>query len=83
MPHYLYTGDPGREYPTVGLTAEPGLVVDWEPGPPADGRWEPQNFPFFQIKDSELSWDWNTDSSNYETLRLSKEAALKGKGATP
>jgi Uncharacterized protein conserved in bacteria (DUF2330) len=46
----------------------------------ADGRYEPQNFPFFTISDSELDWDWTTNSSNYETLRLSKEAALGGRG---
>src|SRR5580658_394114 len=46
----------------------------------ADGRWEPQNFPFFTITTSELTWDWATNSSNYESLRLSKEAALGGGG---
>jgi hypothetical protein len=46
----------------------------------ADGRWEPQNFPFFTIDDSEIAWDWTTNSSNYESLRLSKENALKGRG---
>jgi hypothetical protein len=46
----------------------------------ADGRWEPQNFPTFTISDSEISWDWTTSSSNYETLRLSKEAAFNGRG---
>jgi len=46
----------------------------------ADGRWEPSNFPTFQITDEELSWDWATSSSNYETLRLSKEAAFGGRG---
>jgi Uncharacterized protein conserved in bacteria (DUF2330) len=46
----------------------------------ADGRWEPQNFPFFTIQSSELSWDWTSESSNYESLRLSKEAGLAGRG---
>jgi hypothetical protein len=46
----------------------------------ADGRWEPSNFPIFTITDSELVWDWTTNSSNYETLRLSKEASFGGKG---
>jgi Uncharacterized protein conserved in bacteria (DUF2330) len=46
----------------------------------ADGRWEPQNFPTFTINDSEIAWDWATSSSNYESLRLSKEAALNGRG---
>jgi len=46
----------------------------------ASGRWQPQNFPFFTIKDSELAWDWNTNASNYETVRLAHEAQLGGKG---
>jgi hypothetical protein len=56
--------------PTTGITI---WVV-------ADGRWETQNFPTFTITDSELEWDWTTSSSNYETLRLSKEAAFGGRG---
>ena len=60
----------------IGTGATTGISI-WVVG---DGRWEPQNFPFFTIDDSEISWDWNTGSSNYETLRLSKEAALKGRG---
>jgi hypothetical protein len=46
----------------------------------SDGRWEPQNFPFFTISDSELTWDWTTSSSNYETVRLAKEATYNGRG---
>ena len=60
----------------VGTGATTGITI-WVV---ADGRWEPQNFPTFTIADSELSWDWSTSSSNYETLRLSKEAAFKGRG---
>ena len=46
----------------------------------ADGRYEPQNFPFFHIDDKELAWDFQTSSSNYTTLRQSHGAALGGKG---
>jgi hypothetical protein len=56
--------------PTTGITI---WVI-------ADGRWEPSNFPTFTITNAELVWDWATDSSNYETLRLSKEASFGGKG---
>jgi len=56
--------------PTTGITI---WVI-------ADGRWEPSNFPTFTITDAELVWDWATNSSNYETLRLSKESSFKGKG---
>jgi hypothetical protein len=41
----------------------------------ADGRWEPQNFPWFKIDDSEISWDWSQSDSNYRTLEQQKEAA--------
>jgi uncharacterized membrane protein YgcG len=46
----------------------------------ADGRYEPQNFPFFHINDSELVWDFSTNSSNYTTLRVQKESALHNGG---
>jgi hypothetical protein len=46
----------------------------------SDGRYEPQNFPFFHIDDSTLVWDWSTKSSNYTTLRTTNETALGGKG---
>jgi hypothetical protein len=46
----------------------------------SDGRYEPQNFPFFHIEDSALIWDWSTSSSNYTTLRTQNETALGGKG---
>ena len=46
----------------------------------ADGRYQPQNFPFYHIEDKDLVWDWSTTSSNYTTLRSQNEATLKGKG---
>ena len=46
----------------------------------SDGRYEPQNFPFFHIEDSALVWDWSKSSSNYTTLRTQNETALGGKG---
>jgi hypothetical protein len=46
----------------------------------SDGRYEPQNFPFFHIDDAELVWDWSTNLSNYTTLRVAHEATLSGKG---
>jgi Uncharacterized protein conserved in bacteria (DUF2330) len=56
--------------PTTGITI---WIV-------ADGRWQPSNFPTFTIQDSKLNWDWATSSSNYESLRLSNESALGGRG---
>jgi hypothetical protein len=46
----------------------------------ADGRYEPNNFPFFHIDDSALVWDWSTSLSNYTTLRVQNEANLKNAG---
>jgi len=60
----------------VGTGATTGITL-WVIG---DGRWEPQNFPFFVIKSSDLVWDWTTSSSNYDAVRTSKETALGGKG---
>jgi MYXO-CTERM domain-containing protein len=60
----------------VGTGATTGITL-WVV---ADGRWEPQNFPFFTIDSSELTWDWKSSSSNYESLRLAKEGALAGRG---
>lgn len=34
-----------------------------------EGRYAPQNFPAFSIFDTELVWNWDTQSSNYADLR--------------
>ncbi len=60
----------------IGTGATVGITI-WVV---ADGRYEPQNFPFFHIDDSQLVWDWSTGSSNYTTLRQKNEQNLKGKG---
>jgi hypothetical protein len=60
----------------IGTGATVGITI-WIV---ADGRYEPQNFPFFHIDDSALVWDWSTSLSNYTTLRVQNEAALGNKG---
>ena len=60
----------------IGTGATVGITI-WVV---SDGRYEPQNFPFFHIEDSQLVWDWSTQSSNYTTLRSQDEASLGGKG---
>jgi hypothetical protein len=60
----------------VGTGTEVGITI-WVV---ADGRYEPQNFPFFHIEDSSLVWDFSTSQSNYATLRAQNETNLKGKG---
>ncbi|MEO6573650.1 MAG: DUF2330 domain-containing protein, partial [Polyangiaceae bacterium] len=62
------------------VTAGTGAVVGITLWVVAEGRYEPQNFPFFHIADSDLVWNWATSSSNFTQLRADKEAALGGKG---
>ena len=60
----------------IGTGVSVGITI-WVVG---DGRYQPQNFPFYQIKDSDMVWDWSTSSSNYTTLRAQNESTLQGKG---
>ncbi len=60
----------------IGTGATTGITL-WVIG---DGRYEPQNFPFFALTNAEIVWDWNTNTSNYDTLRTTMEASLAGRG---
>lgn len=44
-----------------------------------EGRYEPSNFPTFQIDPNKLIWDWDTSSSNYKDLRTEGFTAANGK----
>ncbi len=46
----------------------------------AEGRYEPQNFPWFVLGANDLTWDYRIQRSDYTTLRAQKEAALGGRG---
>ena len=61
---------------SVGTGAITGITI-WVV---ADGRYEPQNFAYFHIDDSQLVWDWSQNISNYTTLRIQDEANLKNAG---
>ncbi len=61
---------------SIGTGAITGITI-WVV---ADGRYEPQNFPFFHIDDSQLVWDWSANLSNYTTLRVQQESTLKNAG---
>jgi len=64
--------------PTLPLrmvAAGTGAVVGITLWVVADGRWEPSNFPWFHIDDSQLVWDWSASDSNLTTLRQQQEAA--------
>jgi hypothetical protein len=60
----------------IGTGASVGITL-WVV---SEGRYEPQNFPYYHIEDSQLVWDDSIQSSNYTTLRAQNEAALGGKG---
>ena len=60
----------------IGTGATVGITI-WVV---ADGRYEPQNFPFFHIEDKDLVWDFQTSSSNYTTLRTQNAANYNGRG---
>jgi hypothetical protein len=45
----------------------------------AEGRWEPQNFPFYAITADDLAWDWKTNSSNFSQLRADKESSSQNR----
>jgi MYXO-CTERM domain-containing protein len=61
---------------SIGTGAVTGITI-WVV---ADGRYEPQNFQFFHIDDSQLVWDWSSNISNYSTLRVQRESMLKNAG---
>src|SRR4029077_8354644 len=42
-----------------------------------EGRYEPQNFPVFEVKTADLVWNWTEGRSNYTTLR-DEAAAFEG-----
>ena len=59
----------------AGTGANVGITL-WVVG---EGRYEPQNFQSFVIKDQDLVWDWNTGTSNYKTLRAERSSTQPGK----
>ena len=60
----------------VGTGAKVGLSI-WVV---AEGRYEPQNFPVYRIEDSELTWDFSRNASNYTDLRAQNDLKLAGRG---
>ena len=45
-----------------------------------EGRYEPQNFPFFIIKSEDLLWDWAAKASNYKEVRADQTIKAGGRG---
>jgi MYXO-CTERM domain-containing protein len=67
LPLRMVAGGTGQ---TVGITL-------WMVG---EGRYEPSNFPFFQIENKDLAWDWTQGASTYKEIRARQTEALGGKG---
>jgi hypothetical protein len=59
----------------AGTGATVGITL-WVIG---EGRYEPQNFPFFAIAADDLVWDWKTNSSNFAQIRADKEASSQNR----
>jgi hypothetical protein len=57
----------------AGTGATVGITL-WVIG---DGRYVPANFTSFTIDPTTITWDFNTESSNYASLRSSAEATLQ------
>lgn len=45
-----------------------------------EGRYEPENFPSFQVDPTALVWNWDEQKSNYSDLRQAGFAASDGAG---
>ncbi len=60
----------------IGTGATVGITI-WVV---SEGRYEPQNFPFFHIDDKDLVWDFGTSSSNYTALRAQHATDSQNKG---
>lgn len=62
------------------VAAGTGAVVGISLWVVGEGRYEPQNFPFFSIKNEDLVWDWAASASNYKDLRAERAATFGGRG---
>ena len=45
-----------------------------------EGRYEPSNFPTFEIEEQDVVWNWDTMSSNYTQLKQDGFTATQNKG---
>jgi hypothetical protein len=60
----------------VGTGAKVGITI-WVV---SDGKYEPKNFPFYHIEDTDLVWDFSKSASNYADLRTQNDLKFAGKG---
>jgi hypothetical protein len=78
-PVRVTTAGPNAVLPLRMVAAGTGPVVGITLWVVAEGRYEPQNFPWFRIRDDELAWDWTHDRSDYVELRAQKTEAANGR----
>jgi hypothetical protein len=79
-PIRITTPGAGATLPLRMVAAGTGAVTPitlWVVG---EGRYEPQNFPSFEIRNEELVWDWDQERSNYVDLKQVGFEATDGAG---
>ena len=79
-PIRVTTTGPAVVLPLRMVAAGAGAVVGITLWTVAEGRYEPQNFPAFRIADTDVSWDWTRDASNFRDVRAERTAATRGRG---
>lgn len=62
------------------VAAGTGAVIGVSLWVVGEGRYEPQNFPFFTIRSEDLAWDWGSSSSNFKELRAAQTTKAQGRG---
>jgi MYXO-CTERM domain-containing protein len=79
-PIRVTTPGAGGELPLRMVAAGTGATTPISLWVMAEGRYEPQNFPSFEIGADKLVWNWDTASSNYKDLRAAGFDATGGLG---
>jgi hypothetical protein len=72
-PVRVTTPGAGLSLPLRMVAAGTGATVGVTIWVVADGRYEPANMKSFTIDPAQLVWDWNTNESNYTTVRQATE----------
>lgn len=79
-PVAITTPGAGPALPLRMVAAGTGAVTPitlWVIG---EGRYEPQNFPSFLLRESDLVWNWDEQRSNYSELKQQQFDRLDGHG---
>jgi hypothetical protein len=75
-PVRVTTPGAGLSLPLRMVAAGTGATVGVTVWVMADGRYEPANMLSFTIDPSEITWDFNTNTSNYAQIRQNREKLL-------